>query len=196
MDVAATMVEAVAERIDAGAVLRSRGSLAKGYPLRLVAVSAKVTVATWDDASVESAFKSCPWVEEDLRAAADRVQALVGITKGPLAKRLDADLRQQLMARLAVRALAPGEVLVEQGKPVPGLLLVGVGKIDLTRGADVKGTVEAGDFVFAAEVLGSGPAPMTARAGVEGAVVLHADRNVAQELLVTCPPLLEIFAGM
>jgi hypothetical protein len=34
------------------------------------------------------------------------------------------------------------------------------------------------------------------RASRGGALVLLAERGVAQELLVTCPPLLEIFAGM
>jgi hypothetical protein len=33
------------------------------------------------------------------------------------------------------------------------------------------------------------------RAAKGGALILYADRGVAQELLVTCPPLLEIFAG-
>lgn len=195
-DVAATIVDAVAERIEAGAVLRSRGSVADSFPIRLVAASPSAVIATWDDASVAAAFHSCPWVEEDLRAAADRMQALVGITMGPLAQRLDPSLRHDLMARLKVRFLSAGEVLVEQGKAVPGLLLVGVGQLELLAGEDVRGTVGAGEFVFAEAILGGGVAPMTARAPSEGAVILHADRNVAQELLVTCPPLLEIFAGM
>ena len=195
-DVAATIVDAVAERIEAGTVLRSRGSVADSFPIRLVAASPAAIIATWDDASVAAAFNSCPWVEEDLRAAADRMQALVGITMGPLAQRLDPSLRHDLMARLKVRFLSGGEVLVEQGKAVPGLLLVGVGSVDLVVGEEVRGRVGAGEFIFAEAILGGGVAPMTARAQSEGAVILHADRNVAQELLVTCPPLLEIFAGM
>jgi hypothetical protein len=195
-DVAATIVDAVAERIEAGTVLRSRGSVADSFPIRLVAASPTALIATWDDASVAAAFNSCPWVEEDLRAAADRMQALVGITMGPLAARLDPSLRHDLMARLKVRFLSGGEVLVEQGKAVPGLLLVGVGSLELVVGEDVRGRVGAGEFIFADAILGGGVAPMTARAPSEGAVILHADRNVAQELLVTCPPLLEIFAGM
>ncbi len=195
-DVAATIVDAVAERIEAGAVLRSRGSVADSFPIRLVAASPSAIIATWDDASVAAAFNSCPWVEEDLRAAADRMQALVGITMGPLAERLDPTLRHALMARLQVRFLSGGEVLVEQGKAVPGLLLVGVGTLELVVGDEVRGSVGAGEFIFADAILGGGVAPMTARAPSEGVVILHANRNVAQELLVTCPPLLEIFAGM
>jgi hypothetical protein len=53
-----------------------------------------------------------------------------------------------------------------------------------------------GDFLFATEVLGGGLAPTTARAGPRGAIVLFGARAVAHELLVTCPPLLEVFAGM
>ena len=45
------------------------------------------------------------------------------------------------------------------------------------------------------EKSAAAPAPETVRAAQGGAVILVADRKVAQELLVTCPPLLEIFAG-
>ena len=57
-------------------------------------------------------------------------------------------------------------------------------------------SVGTGEIVFASEIMGAGKAHASARAGKGGALVLVADRSVAQELLVTCPPLLEIFAGM
>jgi hypothetical protein len=79
---------------------------------------------------------------------------------------------------------------------MPGLILVGVGELELVDGDTVKGSVGSGDFLFAGEILGAGAAPSTARAGAGGALVLFGDRNIAQELLVTCPPLLEVFAGM
>ena len=79
---------------------------------------------------------------------------------------------------------------------MPGLVLLGVGALEIVDGGEVRGEIGPGDFLFASEILGGGAAPAAARAGAEGAVYLFADRQVAQELLVTCPPLLEIFAGM
>lgn len=196
VDVAATMVDAAAMRLRAGAVLRSRGTTSESVPMRLVAVAPGAVTATWGDREVESAFKSCPWVEEDLRAAADRMLTLVGITIGPLGERLDASIREAILARLTIRNLQPGEVVVEAGQTVPGLFLVGIGELELAKADGGTTVIGSGEFLFATEVLGAGSAPYTARAGSGGALVMFGDRHVAQELLVTCPPLLEVFAGM
>jgi hypothetical protein len=195
VDVAATMVDAPAAQLAAGAVLRSRGTTDEGVPMRLIGVSSGV-VATWTDAEVKEAFRTCPWVEEDLRVAADRLQTLVGVTIGPLGERLDASIREQIIGRLTMRTLTAGEVVVTAGEQMPGLLLVGVGELELVDGDRIAGTVGSGEFVFPTEVLGGGDAPHTARAGPGGALILFGDRRIAQELLVTCPPLLEVFAGM
>ncbi len=196
LDVASMLVDAPAFRLQAGNVLRSRGTTDEGVPMRLIGGSSEAIVATWSDAAVEQAFKSIPWVEEDLRAAADKVQTLVGITIGPLGERLDASIREEIVGKLQMRPLLAGEIVVKQGDTVPGRLLVGVGEIELVQDDQVKSTVSSGDFLFAGEVLGMGNAPATARAGSGGALVLFGDRRIAQELLVTCPPLLEVFAGM
>jgi hypothetical protein len=195
-DVAATMVDAPAVRLAAGAVLRARGTTNEGVPMRIISASPRGVIATWSDSAVEAAFSNCPWVEDDLRAASDRVMTLVGITIGPLGERLDQSIREEIVGRLTVRPLIPGEIVVNKGESVPGLLLVGVGELELVDGDAVKGVVGSGDFLFATEVLGAGAAPQTARAGAGGALVMFGDRHIAQELMVTCPPLLEVFAGM
>jgi hypothetical protein len=196
VDVSATMVDAPAVRYPAGAILRGRGSIADSIALRLIGASDTAHVATWKDEDVATAFRSCPWVEEDLRAASDRAQALVGVTVGPLGERLDRNLRDEVMSRLELRVLRSGDVVVEKGKPVPGLVIVGVGELELANGETVEQTLSSGEFLFAEAVLGAGPAPLTARAGKGGALAMCASRAIAQELLVTCPPLLELFAGM
>jgi hypothetical protein len=197
VDVSATIVDAPVARLAAGAVVRARGTIEHVAPLRLVGAEPRSRVATWDEKHVADAFRTCPWVEDDLRASGDRYQALAGATMGPLGERLDVDLRATVTARLAVRSLAEHEVLAASGKPVPGMLVVGAGELELLdeAGAPAGGPLRAGDFLFPGEVLTHAPAPATARAAKGGALVLYADRNVAQELLVTCPPLLEIFAG-
>jgi hypothetical protein len=196
VDVAATVIDAPAARVGTGSVLRSRGTTEEGVPIRLVCASDDAKVATWNDAAVNTAFSTCPWVEDDLRAAADRIQALVGVTVGPLGERLDPALRGQVTSRLEVRSLAGGEIIVQRGQPVPGMFIVGVGEVEVLEGDAVNRVVMCGEFLFPEAILGAGPAPAVARAGAGGALVLFGSRALAQELLVTCPPLLEVFAGM
>jgi hypothetical protein len=195
-EVAATMVDAAAGRLEMGQVLRSRGTTEENVPIRMISTSGSGVVATWSDTSVEEAFRTIPWVEDDLRAAADKMQTLVGITIGPLGERLDMSIREQVVSKLKMRPLIPAEIVVNKGESVPGLLLVGIGELELMKGDEVTGVVGSGEFLFPTEVLGMGDAPFTARAGKGGALVMFGDRGVAQELLVTCPPLLEVFAGM
>jgi len=89
----------------------------------------------------------------------------------------------------------PGEELVEKGKPVGGMFIVAAGRVQIVDGADVKDELGSGEFLFASQVLAGGAAPHSARAGRGGTLVLFAGRGVAHELLVSVPPLLEIFAG-
>ena len=154
-------------------------------------------IAIWDEAGVEQAFRSCPWVEDDLRAAGNRFQAEVGITMGPLGERLDLALRASVLSKLTLRALVENEVFAVRGQAIPGLLVVGAGELELLGEGDVPEAkrLHAGDFLFPGEVLRAAPAPATVRAAKGGALILFAEKGVAQELLVTCPPLLEIFAG-
>jgi CRP-like cAMP-binding protein len=115
-----------------------------------------------------------------------------------MGERLDESLRTLAIERLETRILQPNEVLASAGLPVPGMVIVGVGTVELDDdgGEQARDRLLPGDFLFATEVLGSEAAPATARAGARGAVVLFGGRAVAHELLLTCPPLLEIFAGM
>jgi hypothetical protein len=194
IDVASTIVEAPAVRLERNSVLRSRGTLVPGVPLRLLGASQKSLVASWDDAAVAEAFRSCPWVEDDLRAVADRVQARVGLTMGPLGERMDLAMREHLTSKLTLKALGPGEVLVAQGKPV-GVIIVGIGEIVVqNKRGERSGAMRPGDFVFPSQTLAHGNAPDTATAGEGGAVVFLGDRATAQDLLMTFPPLLEVLA--
>lgn len=197
VDVSATIVDATASHLHQGGVLRAKGTPRDSVPLRVVCTTPEARVAIWNDDAVEEAFRSCPWVEDDLRALSDQIQTLAGVTMGPLGDRVDSMLRELVTSRLTVRSLLEGEVLVEAGAAVPGLLVVGVGKLELLdkAGAVVR-EIRSGEFLFPEQVLGAGPAPNAARAGAGGALVMAGDRRTAQELMVTVPPLLEILAGM
>ncbi len=198
VDLSATIVDTAALRLEAGAVLRARGTVASIAAMRLVGASERARVATWDDRAVTEAFRTCPWVEDELRVAGDRLQALVGITMGLLGERLDPALRADVASRLRLRTLAEHEVFAARGAAIPGLLVVGAGELELLGDDDTpNGTVvRTGEFLFPSEALRAAPAPSTVRAAKGGALILLAERGVAQELIVTCPPLLEIFAGI
>jgi hypothetical protein len=184
-----------ASTLGEGAVLRTRGTLDAVVPLELVGASERCRVATWDEAAVEAALGACPWVEDDLRASGDRIQALAGATLGPLGERLSPELRSAILGRLTTRMLGPHEVLVTQGAPLPGILLVGAGQVELLLEERVIASVDPGSFVLPNESLSPGPSPNGARAGAMGALLLAADRHLSQELFATEPLLLELFAG-
>lgn len=199
VDVAAHGVEAPAVRLPTGHVLYGRGSIESDVPMRLLGTGTGTgtEVAVWSRDDIAPIMKSCPWVEDDLRASADPVLAAVGVTIGAFGARLDPTLRGIVTGRLAVHSLASGDVLFPAGKVVPGLFVVGAGSIELVKDGAVTGTLGPGDFIFPSAVVGgSNKAQAEARASESGALVLSCDRKAAQELLMTCPPLLEILASL
>lgn len=191
VEACASVADAPAMTLKAGEVLRNRGTIDATISLRLIAASEAAKVACWAADDVEAAFRACSWVEDDLREQANRILAMCGVGVGVLGERLDAELRQQVASRMEIKVFESGETIVEKGKPVPGLLLVGFGDVELDDGA----SASCGDFLYQEAALGAGAASVGSRAGKSGAVLLTATRSVTQELLATCPPLVEILAG-
>jgi CRP-like cAMP-binding protein len=113
---------------------------------------------------------------------------------GPLGERLDDTMRAMVTDRCEVRLLAEGDVLMEEGKPVAGLHVVGGGRLEVLKGGAPAGELLPGDLAFASAVLSHDPAPATLRAASGGALVVIADRMTTHELLVSVPPLLEMLA--
>jgi hypothetical protein len=177
-----------------GEIVWSQGNLDDGIALRLVAVEESTEVAVWGADLLKSTVRDYPWVVEDLKTLADRFQALAGIAMGPMGERLDDSLRAMVAERCEIKRLLPGEVLTTQGKPVGGMYIVAAGRIEVMNGAAVETELGPGDFLFAPQVLSNGAAPRDSRAGPGGALVLFAARAVAHQLLLSVPPLLEIFA--
>lgn len=175
-----------------GDVVFSEGSLQHGTQLRIVAAVDDTAVALWRTEDLEQALRDCPWVREPLRSIADRFQALAGTTLGVLGERLDASLRRTVTDRMQVRACAPGEMVLQKGVALPGLHILGAGRIELLDDDDsVQSESLPGDFLFPEAVLVAAPAPCSARAGPKGALLLFASRSVAHELVTSVPPLLE-----
>jgi hypothetical protein len=194
----ATVAEASAGVLNAGELLYAKSPIAETVSLRLVAEAEQTQIALWDAKTADEALSTSPELLDKLKVASARVQAIVGCSMGAMGERLDESLRTLAIERLETRILQPHEVLASAGLPVPGMVIIGVGSVELDDdgGEQAAAKLVPGDFLFATEVLGAEAAPATARAGAKGAVVLFGARAVAHELLVTCPPLLEIFAGM
>ena len=183
-------------RATKGDIVWGQGNLEEGVVLRLVAAEDASQVAIWDATLIKGAIRDCPWVIDDLKALADRYQALAGVAMGPMGERLDDSLRAMVTGRCEIKRLLPNEVLATRGKPVGGMYIAAAGRIEILDEADeVESELGPGDFVFAPQVLSNGAAPRNARAGKGGALLLFAARGVAHELLLSVPPLLEIFAS-
>jgi hypothetical protein len=191
-----TIADVAAAEVDRGEPVFSQGHLEEAVPMRVVAGRAGASVAAWSPEDFEAAIAGCPWVGDELKSVGDRFQALAGVSMGPLGENLDDMLRALVVGRCEVRRLLPGELVAESGKPLTGMYVLGAGHIEiLENGASrPSDSLGPGEFLFASQVLQAAPAPSTARAGAAGALVLFADRRIAHELMVSVPPLLEIFA--
>ncbi len=194
-----TIADVACGRAAVGDVVFTHGTLEEAIALRVVAGEEGALVAVWQKEDWERATADCPWVADELRLLADRFQALAGASMGALGDRFDETLRSAVTDRCQVKALTPGEILVETGSTIPGIHIVGGGRIELVDGegdeASVVDELGPGDFLFPEQVLSAGKATHSARAASCGALVLFADRMTAHELLVSVPPLIELLAG-
>ncbi|MBX3182993.1 MAG: hypothetical protein KIT72_17625 [Polyangiaceae bacterium] len=181
----------IAASAGVGEVVFTGGSLADGVALRVVAGDAGATVAVWRRGALERATADCPWVADELKQVADRLQALAGVAMGLLGERLDPELRHQVTERMQVRLLLADEALVQAGAAVPGLMIVGAGRL-LVEGS---GELLPGEFVLPTQIISREPAPSAVHAGPGGALVLIGEPHLAQELLVSVPPLLELLVS-
>ena len=189
-----TIAEGACGRAAQGEPVFSRGTLEEGVSLRVVAEAEGADVAVFRTEDFEHVLETCPWVADELRAVADRYQALAGAAMGPLGERLDDSMRAMLTDRCTLRVLLAGEVLIEEGKPPSGLYIVGGGQLEIVSGGVVRQDLGPGDLPFAGSVLTHEKASGTVRAGASGALVLHADRMTTHELIVSLPPLLELLS--
>jgi hypothetical protein len=195
VDIMPTIADLACARAAKGDIVWGDGNLEDGVALRLVAAENGTEVAVWDAALIKDSVRDSPWVIDDLKSLADRFQALAGVAMGPMGERLDDSLRAMVTGRCEIKRLLPNEVLTTRGQAVGGMYIVAAGRIEVVDGEEIESELGPGDFLFGAQVLSNGKAPRDARAGKGGALVLFAARSVAHELLLSVPPLLEIFAS-
>lgn len=193
-----TIADIAVAQVPRGHPIVGRGNLVDGVPLRVVAGAHGARVLHWSPRDLEDSVRECPWVVDELRGVGDRFQAFAGAALGPLGESLDDVLRGMVVERCEVLLFLENELVAEKGKPLSGMFVIGGGHLEIVPGdaADEPATelLGAGEFLFPAQILQAGPAPAHARAGKGGVVGLFAPRPVAHELMLSVPPLLEIFA--
>ena len=110
---------------------------------------------------IDDALGRCPGLIDELKQNSDRQQALAGSTMGPIGERLDDALRAGAIEQLEVRVLEPRERIVLRGQPVPGLVIVGVGALELAHDGAVEKRLLPAIFSSAARCSEAGLRPRT-----------------------------------
>lgn len=186
----ATIVDAPAHWARPGELLVAKGSLNEGIAVRVVGAGDGAKVAVWPRAVMEQAFAGQPGAASRAKAFGDRLQALAGATMGPFGE-LDDEVRRALAVDFTVRVLRSGEVWIEDGAPLPAIVLVGAGDIELYGpiSEETTDSIEPGGLVFPDRCVRGGEAPSSARAGLHGALLLLADKDAAARMTATVPDL-------
>ena len=170
-----------------GQALRGQSSLGVPLALRCSAHGEDAVVLRWTVGELAEALVDSRAIDDELRELADPVQAACGATLGTLAESIGEDVLRVLLQKMQLKRLAPGEVWVEQGKPMPGVCLLGLGKLQA-------GTLQdygPGDVPFAESALACEPLELPLTAGAKGALLWVGTRAALFELLTSAPTLLE-----
>lgn len=184
LDVMAMVTETSVGRLQAGQVLRSRGTVQDELALRVVGACDESVVLVWTDEVVADRLASLPWVEETLRTESDMMHGLIGMSLGAMGDGLESEAFAQLVQQLSVAHYVADQQVIERGEAVLALMVVGVGQLELQgEGSRVEGEFQVGDVVFAEQLVTGGTAPKGVRAGERGALLLKADEEATRGLI-------------
>lgn len=170
-----------------GQALRGQSSLGVPLALRCSAHGEDAVVLRWTVGELAEALVDSRAIDDELRELADPVQAACGATLGTLAESIGEDVLRVLLQKMQLKRLAPGEVWVEKGKPMPGVCVLGLGELHA-------GTLQdygPGDVPFAESALACEPLELPLTAGSKGALLWVGTRAALFELLTSAPTLLE-----
>ncbi len=175
--------------------IATRGSLSTPVPLRIVGSSSGATISRWSVDAFNQALEPHPQAAQDCRSASDALQARVGLTLGALAE-VDLTTREAMLERLEVRALEPEEIITEEDGPMPGLVFVVGGSVEILEGdpAVVVADVRPGDLLFPEALWAGAAAPLRARAAASGALLLVGERKLALDFAENVPVVGELLS--
>jgi hypothetical protein len=175
--------------------IASRGSLAESVPMRILGGSSGATISRWSTETFEQALGAHPQATEECRRVSDNLQVRIGLTLGALAE-VDLGTRDDILARLQVRVLEPNEVITEEDGPMPGLVFVVGGSVEILEGdpAVVVADVRPGDLLFPEALWAGVAAPLRSRAATSGALLLVGDRKLALDFAESVPVVGELLS--
>jgi hypothetical protein len=173
----------------------SRGSLAEPVPMRVIGGSSGATISRWSAEAFDQALRAHPQAEQGCRVASDALQARIGLTLGALAE-VDLATRDQMIEQLEVRAVASEEWITEEDGPMPGLVFVVGGNVEILEGnpAVVVADVRPGDLLFPEALWAGAAAPLMSRAAASGALLLVGDRKLALDFAERVPVVGELLS--
>ena len=101
-----------------------------------------------------------------------------------------------MISRLEVRVLEPEEVITEEDGPMPGLVFVVGGSVEILEGepAVVVADVRPGDLLFPEALWAGAAAPLRSRAAATGALLLVGDRKLALDFAESVPVVGELLS--
>lgn len=166
----------------------SQGSLTEPVPMRILGSLSGATISRWSTEAFDQALSAHPRAVQDCRAASDALQARIGLTLGPLAE-VDLATREEMLARLEVRPVEPYEAITDEDGPMPGLVFVVGGSVEILEGdpAVVISGVRPGDLLFPEALWAGAAAPLRSRAAATGALLLVGDRKLALDFAEKVP---------
>ncbi len=193
--VCAVNLDVPAKLAPARSFIASQGSLSSGVPMRVVGSSSGATISRWSTDTFDQALEAHPRAAQDCRNASDALQARIGLTLGALSE-VDLATREAMLERLEVRTLEPDEVVTEEDGPMPGLVFVVGGSVEILEGdpAVVVADVRPGDLLFPEALWAGAPAPLRARAASTGALVLIGERKLALDFAESVPVVGELLS--
>lgn len=173
----------------------ARGSLAESVPMRILGGASGATISRWSEETFDQAVGAHPRAADDCRNASNALQARIGLTLGALAE-VDLATRDSMISRLEVRVLEPEEVITEEDGPMPGLVFVVGGSVEILEGepAVVVADVRPGDLLFPEALWAGAAAPLRSRAAATGALLLVGDRKLAMDFAENVPIIGELLS--
>jgi len=188
VSVCAVNLDVPVKHASARSFVASRGSLADSVPMRIIGGSSGATISRWSQDTFDHALSAHAQAAQDCRASSDALQARIGLTLGALAE-VDLETRDSMISRLEVRVLEPEEAITEEDGPMPGLVFVGGGSVEILEGepAVVVADVRPGDLLFPEALWAGAAAPLRSRAASSGALLLVGDRKLALDFAESVP---------
>jgi hypothetical protein len=178
-----------------GDTLSLAGSVLGAPRPKVFGASVNTSLLAWDDATIHRILDVCPWVIESLRVRADELLTRAAIPLSTVARHMGQTFYRALITSCRVLMLPPGSVLMEAAAEVRSVNIAGVGVLELVKDGRPVESLKPGTVLFAEELRTGAPAPVQARAGVQGATILRTEAREFTRFLPHVPLLARVLGA-